>query len=152
MAKIGRPTTYTQELADTICAELALGKPLRTVCLIDGMPQAPTIFKWIREIEEFAKQYARAKEEATDAMAEEILAISDETDEGQVITEKGDGTTEIKREDMLGHRKLRIETRKWLMAKMKPKRYGDKMDMTTNGESLNIQVLPNAGHDPKNEK
>ncbi len=87
-----------------------------------------------------------------DAMAEEILAISDETQEGEIRTERADGTVEIKKEDMLGHRKLRIDTRKWLMAKMKPKKYGDKIDMTSNGESLTVQLTPNIGYVPNEKK
>lgn len=73
-------------------------------------------------------------------MAEEILYISDNTEEGETIVEKldkdGNAYTETRTGDMLGHRKLQIDTRKFLMAKMKPKRYGDKLDLTSGGEKL----------------
>ena len=136
----GRPSEYTQEVADAICAELSIGKSLRTVCDADDMPSVKTIFNWFRAYPDFLQQYTRAKEESADAMAEELLYIADNQEIGVTTTVKGDGSVETKEEDMLGHRKLKIESRKWLMAKMKPKRYGDKLDLTTDGEKLNNQA------------
>lgn len=115
----GRPSSYTKELADTICEELALGKSLRTVCAGEGMPSIATVFSWMRLHEEFLKQYARAKQESADAMAEELIDISD--------TENMDDVQRAR---------LRIDTRKWLMAKMKPKRYGDQLDVTSAGDKI----------------
>lgn len=138
--KVGRPTKYTQELADSICAELALGKSIRTVCAEDDMPSVATIFNWFRSQPEFLEQYTRAKEESADAMAEEVLYIADTQKVGVTKTIKPSGE-EIKEEDMLGHRRLQIETRKWLMAKMKPKKYGDKLDMTSDGKALPTPII-----------
>jgi len=148
----GRPSEYTQELADEICEELALGKSLRTVCLSEKMPSMKTIFNWMRTYPEFLQQYARAKEESADAMAEETLYIADTKELGQILTTKSDGSVETKEEDMLGHRKLQIETRKWLMAKMKPKKYGDKVDLTTNGKDLPTPILGGLSRTEINEK
>lgn len=116
----GRPTTYSQELADKICEQLAMGLSIRTVCAPEGMPAISTFFKWLREHDEFSKQYARAKEESADAMAEEILHISDEMPQKIVGNDKSDGARVMAE-------RARIDTRKFLMAKMKPKRYGDKV-------------------------
>lgn len=137
----GRPTKYTQELADEICENLALGNSLRSVCQGDNIPSVKTVFNWMRTYPEFLQQYARAKEESADAMAEELLYIADNQEIGTTTTTKGDGSVETKEEDMLGHRRLKIESRKWLMAKMKPKRYGDKLDVTTAGETINPYAL-----------
>lgn len=138
---VGRPTKYTQEIADRICAELAEGKSLRSVCSADDIPSAVTVFSWFRIYPEFLKQYTRAKEESADAMADEVLHISNTPVMGETRTIKSDGSVEVKQDEMLGHRRLQIETRKWLMAKMKPKRYGDKLDMTTNGKDLPTPIL-----------
>lgn len=132
----GRPTDYTQELADRICEELALGKSMRTVCAAEDMPAMSSVFKWLREHKEFTEQYAKAKEESADAMAEELLYIADTPVMGEIKTIKPDGSVEIKQDEMLGHRRLQVDSRKWLMAKMKPKKYGDKIDMTTDGKAL----------------
>lgn len=105
----GRPTIYSPELAAEICRRLAEGMSLRSVCKADDMPDASSVFLWIQVHEEFSKQYARAKEESADAMSEDMLEIAD--------NEAGD----VQRD------KLKIDTRKWLASKLKPKKYGDKL-------------------------
>lgn len=137
----GRPTKYTKELADLICEQLADGKSMRTVCRQEGMPSMSTVFKWLREDLAFSQQYEKAKEESSDAMAEDLLDIADTPVMGEIKTIKPDGTIEIKQDEMLGHRRLQVDTRKWLMSKMKPKKYGDKLDMTTNGKDLPTPIL-----------
>lgn len=74
----GRPSEYNQELADRICAELAQGYSLRTVCAADDMPSVKTIFNWFRTYPDFLQQYTRAKEESADAMADEVIDIADD--------------------------------------------------------------------------
>jgi hypothetical protein len=138
---MGRPTVYTQELADTICERIALGESMRSICTQDDMPSMSSVFKWLREDAEFSQQYARATDERTEAMAEDLLHISDTPIMGETKTIKADGSIEIKQDEMLGHRRLQIDARKWLMSKMKPKKYGDKLDMTTNGKDLPTPIL-----------
>lgn len=131
MAKqIGRPSKYSQELADRICAELALGFSLRTVCREKDMPSVATIFTWLRVHPEFLEQYTRAKIESADAMADDVLDIADDgTNDWMVKYNKdGDEYWTLNGEHVQRSR-LRIETRKWLMAKMKPKRYGERLDI-----------------------
>lgn len=130
---IGRPTIFTQELADEICFQLSQGKSLRSVCRMEGMPAGETIFRWFREKPFFNEQYAKAKQEATDALAEDIQDISDEALEG--IQNSPSDSARVKAQQ------LRIDTRKWIMAKMKPKKYGDKVDYTTNGKDLPSPIL-----------
>jgi hypothetical protein len=138
--KGGRPTIYTQELADKICEQLADGKSMRSVCRQIDMPAMSSVFKWLRENDTFSQQYAKAKEESADAMAEDLLEIADTPVMGEIKTIKPDGTVEIKQDEMLGHRRLQVDARKWLMAKMKPKKYGDKIDMTSDGEKLGVAL------------
>lgn len=132
----GQPTKYTQELADRICNELALGKSIRTVCAIEGMPAIATIFNWFRTQPEFLEQYARAKQEAADAMAEDILDIADDGTNDWTKANVRGKQVDVPDREVIQRSQLRVETRKWLMAKMKPKRYGDKLDVTTDGEKL----------------
>lgn len=131
MADTGRPSTYTQELADNICEQLALGNSMRTVCAADEMPAMSTVFKWLRENESFSEQYARAKQESSDYMAEELADISDKALEDAYAGGENKAVNAI----VNAHR-MRIDTRKWLMSKMKPKKYGEKLDLTTDGEKL----------------
>lgn len=131
-SKLGRPSTFTQELADEICEQLAMGLSMRTVCKAEHMPAMSTVFKWLRENDDFSEQYARAKEEAADAMAEDLLDISDDGTNDWMEINRGDYTSWITNGEALQRSRLRVETRKFLMSKMKPKRYGDKL--TLDGE------------------
>ena len=72
MAKVGRPTKYNENMADTICERLAQGISLRTVCLADDMPDIANVFDWFRKYPEFRQQYAEAKVESADADLETI--------------------------------------------------------------------------------
>jgi len=153
MAETGRPSIYTQELADRICELLSEGLSLRTVCKADDMPAMSSVFSWLRTKPDFLEQYARAKQESADAMAEELLYIADTPMEGEEVTVKADGSQEVKRGDMLGHRRLQVDSRKWLMAKMKPKKYGDQIDVTSDGKPLPVPIIPlNVQRDHSNQK
>lgn len=128
---VGRPTDFTQELADQICSELAEGKSLRSVCLASDMPDKSTVFRWLRSNEEFRDQYARAKEEAADALVEEMLDIADDaTNDYQVVKSKAGNEYPVLNAEFAQRSRLRIDTRKWIASKLKPKKYGDRLDLT----------------------
>lgn len=137
----GRPTDYTQDLADSICEELSAGVSLRTVCSVDGMPSAKSVFRWLRIYPEFRQQYTIAKEESTDALAEEIIDISDDGTNDYMTITKGNHSYNVEDREVTNRSRLRVDTRKWIMSKMKPKKYGDKLDMTTNGKDLPTPLL-----------
>lgn len=132
---IGRPSLFTQDLADRICAELALGRSMRAVCREDWCPAMQTVFRWLRENDAFREQYARAKEESADALIEEMAEIADMppayTAEGKI--DPAD----------VNNRRLQIDTRKWLASKLKPKRYGDKLEVGGAGKdgAVLVQVV-----------
>lgn len=125
----GRPTDYSPELASKVCAELAMGKSLRSVCKDDALPCAATIFNWLRVHPEFLEQYTRAKEESADAMAEECLDIADDgtNDYMERLDKDGECVGYQLNGEHVQRSRLRVETRKWLMSKMKPKKYGEKI-------------------------
>lgn len=148
-AKVGRPSKYTPELATQICSELAQGKSLRTVCLAEGMPALSSVFLWLRENKDFSEQYARAKEESADALFEETMDIADESIE--VVR----NAPEKKSGAMAQVQRLRVDTRKWMMSKMKPKKYGDILDLRSLGEKLPAPIYgglsTTKGHDSDKE-
>jgi hypothetical protein len=112
MAETGRPSSYTDEIADEICERLAEGESLRAICKSDGMPRMSSVFRWLADEanERFREQYARAREEQAEALADEIVTIAD----GE--TPNADSARD----------RLRVDARKWVAAKLKPKKYGDK--------------------------
>jgi len=125
--KIGRPSNYDPETARIICEQLSEGIPLRQICRENqGFPAWRTVYDWMGRDESLSASIARARDIGYDALAEECLQIADNPQFGQVqvMTDKGTATTV---EDMLGHRKLRIETRLKLLAKFHPTKYGDRV-------------------------
>jgi hypothetical protein len=150
MAKLGRPTTYSKELADKICERLAMGESMRTVCADDDMPAMSSVFKWLREYQEFTEQYARAKQESADAMAEEILDISDNGSNDWMERNYGEESVWVTNGEALQRSRLRVDTRKWLMAKMKPKKYGEKLDVTSDGKAIKGNTVIFADFDETN--
>ncbi len=131
----GRPTTYTQELADSICERLAQGESLRTVCKDDEMPCVASVFNWMRTHPEFLEQYTRAKQESADAMAEELLDISDNGVNDWMEKHYWEETVWVTNWEALQRSRLRVDTRKWLMSKMKPKKYGDKLELSGDNDA-----------------
>ena len=124
--KIGAPTTFNQRTADLICILLAEGMSLRQILREDKagvMPAQSTVYEWLLRHPSFAEQYARAREEQADTNADEIIAIADE--HPPEYTDK-DGRTSLD-VTYIQWQKNRIEARKWTAAKLKPKKYGDRM-------------------------
>lgn len=128
---VGRPSDYTEELCDRICAELSAGMSMRTVCKPDDMPSAVTLFAWMRKHPEFLKRYEAAKAESADAMAEEMIDIADDgTNDWMEIHDKDGECVGYKvNGEHVQRSRLRVETRKWIAAKLKPKKYGEKVDL-----------------------
>lgn len=131
----GRPTIYSKKLSDKICHELSKGASLRTVCQMDGMPEGGTIFRWLAEKTEFREQYAQAKQESADALNEVLLDLGDDAIRlSQEVDSKASGA-------VVQAVKLKADNMKWYMSKMKPKKYGDKTDVTTNGKDFPAPVI-----------
>lgn len=124
---MGRSSDYTPEVAESIIEWISAGKPLREFCRQDGAPAWRTVYDWLERNQDFSARFARARDMGADAIAEQALEIADTPLEG-VRTEIGgkDGPKEV-REDMLGHRRLQVETRLKLLAKWNPKKYGEKV-------------------------
>lgn len=104
-----RPLEFNEAVADTICERLADGESLRSICRDDEMPAKSTVFKWLGLIPAFADQYARARETQADSLADDIVDIADNK-----TLEPND-------------KRVRIDARKWLAGKLRPRAYGDKV-------------------------
>lgn len=130
----GGVSTYTPEMAAAICERLSAGESLRAICRAEGMPPESTVRNWVvDDTQGFAARYARARDIGLDCIAEEIREIADSPEEGEVATTKEWGT-EVKRGDMLEHRRLKVDSRKWYLSKLAPKRYGDRQAVEHSGE------------------
>lgn len=117
---VGRPSDFTQETADKICEGLIEGKSLRSICRADDMPNAGTVCRWLSVHKSFREQYERARDAQADTLADEIIDIADDgSNDFMGEDEKYNG-------DAVARSKLRVDARKWVAAKLKPKKYGDK--------------------------
>lgn len=117
---MGRPSDYTEDLALEICAWIAEGKSLRSYCAVPGTPGIITVYRWLTVHDKFRNQYARAREDQADSLADEITDIAD-TEEDPIRA------------------RIRIDARKWVAGKMRPKKYGDKLGISGDGDGAPIQ-------------
>lgn len=108
--KGGRPTDYTEELADHICALLSEGNSLRKICRMDEMPCLQTIYTWFRKHDGFVEQYARAKDNSADADADRLDEIAEKVLEGEYEPQAA---------------RVAADIIKWAASKKKPKKYGN---------------------------
>lgn len=126
--KVGRPSSYTSEVAVTICERMSLGESLREICAEDKMPDKATVMRWLVGNVEFRDQYAKARELQSEHWAEEILEIADDGTNDWMERQNKDGSTyEAVNSEHINRSRLRVDTRKWLMARMAPKKYGDRV-------------------------
>jgi len=114
-----------KEAIPAILERIALTGNLRNSCSEEGVKH-PTFLLWVSQDEELADQYARARSLGCDAMAEDILLIADDNGKDTYVSEDGVEQTD---HDVIARARLRVDTRKWLLSKLHPKKYGDKMDL-----------------------
>lgn len=129
--KVGRPTDCTLELAHEICDEIASStKGIKVLCRENShWPNADTIYTWRNRHPEFSDMYARAKQHQVEVLVDSILEIADNTSNDYNVTDEG---KIIPNHEHINRCRLRIDTIKWLAAKLAPRIYGDKiMNETT---------------------
>lgn len=135
----GRPSSFTQELADTICERIADGESLRSICLDEDMPSKSMVFRWLATNVEFRDQYTIAREVQADAIFDEVIDIADDASNDWMERKNGDGESigwQLNG-DHVRRSQLRIDARKWIAGKLRPKVYGDKI--------VQEQTGPNGG-------
>lgn len=139
---MAKATIYSEEVASTICERIAEGESLRAICEAEDMPNKSTVFRWLADNASFRDQYAHARESQADSLFDEILAIADTPQIGEKRKVKEDGGIEISTGDMIEHRRLQVDARKWMASKLQPKKYGDKIDVAHSGDmSVTFQTV-----------
>lgn len=125
--KMGRPTIYSEELITEFLYRIAKGRSVASVCTDDDMPHRATIYEWLAQNPDFSDRYARASEQRADHYFDEMLDIADRA-----------------LPDEVQKAKLQIDTRKWVLARMNPKKYSDKHqeeDRNTQAVDLMAQLM-----------
>lgn len=122
----GRPTKYSTQLVKRICAEISNGKSLRRICEAKDVPAIETIRVWLLDKPGFSAQYDKARQEQADFYADRITEIADDT-----LASKHEPAAA----------KVAIDALKWTASKLKPKKYGDKLDVVSDGERLGVAFV-----------
>lgn len=120
---------FSQELFDTICERIAEGESLRDICKNADMPNKATVFRWLASNPALSDQYARARESQADALFDDILEIADNATNDWMERNGEDGSGWSVNGDHIQRSKLRIDARKWMAGKLRPKVYGDKLEI-----------------------
>ncbi|WP_259671248.1 terminase small subunit protein [Rhizobium sp. NZLR11] len=123
-------------MADAICERIADGESLKGICEDPEMPSKATVFKWLSERDSFSDKYARAREEQADAIFDEILLIADDGRNDWMERRGEEDAGWTTNGENIQRSKLRIDARKWMAGKLRPKKYGEKLeiDQTTKHE------------------
>ena len=130
--KMGRPTDYNEDIAKEIFKKISTGRSVHKICQEKGMPSRQTFYRWLGEHEDFRYNYREALALREDYHFDEMLEIADMVEDDNVKIQKA---------------KLMIDTRKWVLSRMNPKKYGDKAGEydADNVESKPKSIVVNVG-------
>ncbi len=132
----GRPTTYTEQAANEICERMSKGEFLSDICKDEHMPALRTVYHWRDDNKDFLARFVRAREDGFEVMAVDCLKIADDGSNDYMTITKGDLEYNVEDREVTNRSKLRVETRLKLLAKWFPQKYGDKVDVTSDGEKI----------------
>ena len=121
---VGRPSKFTQTLADDICERIANGESLRNICRDKSMPDRTTVLRWVDDNNDFCDQYARACARREDSFFDDLIEIADSVTADAAEVAKA---------------RVQIDARKWVLSRMNPKKYGDRVQQEVSG-SIGAEV------------
>lgn len=142
--EVGRPSIYTKDIADKICQRISEGESVRTIVKDPEMPSSSSIFRWLldEDKKEFWEQYEKARNIQAELMFEELLDIADDGSNDWVQREgKDEEEWWVQNGEAMSRSRLRVDTRKWYLSKVLPKKFGEKIDMTTDGKPISINLI-----------
>lgn len=141
--KNGRPTKFTEEIANEICERISLGESLISICKSDHIPERRTVYDWLgkstgedaeKHFTKFLYQYTRARELQADSFFDEAVDIADNTERDTITKEDRNGNEyETANHEAIQRSKLRVDTRFKVAAIVKPKKYSEKRLMELTG-------------------
>lgn len=124
-APLGRPLTFSADIAEEICTRLALGESLAAICRDDHMPCRVTVYSWLRKFDDFLNDYTRAREDQGHTSADEIIEIRNMLMRGEISHNQA---------------RVAIDSLKWEAGKRLPKIYGDKLDLSSSDGTMSPGV------------
>jgi hypothetical protein len=135
---MARKTIKSAALCERILDAIAEGKSLRESCDKENLAPGNWI-NWINSDKQLFEQYAHAREVRAELLFDEMLDIADETSSDTIIDDNGN---EKANSEWIARSRLRVDTRKWALSKMLPKKYGDKLEVDNKGEvGLTVSII-----------
>lgn len=129
-----------ENIFKNICFRIAEGESVRDILKNNDMPSRETFYKWLIDDKNLSDQYARACEIRAEGVFEEILDIADDGTNDYMTITKGDMEYNVEDREVTSRSKLRVQARQWWLSKVHPKKYGDKLDVTTDGQQINNSI------------
>lgn len=133
-----RTASEIEVLFKKIIAEIEQGSSLRAALRKYAPLRMSTFHNWLDKDESKRDRYARATQLRAEAIFEDILNIADENYRDTYVDENGIERTD---HDVVQRAKLRVDARKWILAKMQPTKYGDKLDVTSDNKALGVPAI-----------
>lgn len=130
--------TQIDTLFNSILKEIEKWRPVRKILKDDWMPDVTTFYKWLRESDDKTKQYAHACNTRAENIFDEMIDIADDTTKDTKFDAEWN---EIVNQDNIQRARLKVETRKWVLGKLNPKKFWDKLDMTSDWEKLWTYII-----------
>lgn len=128
----GIPSThFTPEKGNAICDRISLGESLRSICRDKDQPAKIVVLRWLRDIPTFRTQYEIARDDQADTYFDEIIDIADDAKNDWIERKHfaGDDESPQVNGEAIARARLRIDTRKWMAGKLRPKKYGEKLEV-----------------------
>jgi len=131
--KGGRPTKYTKKIGDKICERIMNGESVRSIVKDNNIPSSSTIFRWLLDDnkKEFWEQYEKARNVQAEIMFEELLEIPDDRSYWVLMERREEEGWWQQNKEAIGISRLRIDTRKWYLSKVFPKKFGHRVEEQT---------------------
>ena len=128
----GRPVVYGMDNPcwQTICEQMSLGKSLSTAIKAEGMPSYHAVMLMVKNNPEFRTMYEKAIESRADRLAEEILELADE--------QMPEGLEGPLASAWVQQKRMQVDARKWVASKLKPKVYGDRIDVAVTDNRISV--------------
>ena len=137
---------YPESVRLEICERIAKGESMVSICASEGMPVQSVVYNWLTVDSEFAERYARAREQQAEHYLDEIIAISDDVTLDKIVDGEGNERTN---NEAIQRSRLKVDTRKWAMSKLAPKKYGDKITQEhtgANGDPISLLLTQVQGN------
>ncbi len=151
----GRPSVYSEELALSICERISNGESLKQICKDPDMPARSTVHLWLLQEDKkaFSDKYELSVNIRAENMFDELTEIADDGTNDYMTRTNSDGEEyEVVNNEHIQRSRLRTDVRKWYLSKVMPKKYGDKLDMTSDGKAIQGNAIVFANFKKEEEK